>query len=126
MARTDFAILPAECGSTAWASLSTPSRTTCASRTRSNKWWFDVLENGPSSPYASFFDIDWHPPKADLANKVLLPVLGDQFGHALENGQISIAYGNGAFEAAYYDHVFPLAPRTWTTILEPALARLTT
>ena len=91
----------------------------------SNKWWFDVLENGPSSPYASFFDIDWHPPKADLANKVLLPVLGDQFGHALENGQIAIAYRNGAFEAAYHDHVFPLAPRTWTTILEPALARLT-
>jgi (1->4)-alpha-D-glucan 1-alpha-D-glucosylmutase len=92
----------------------------------SNQWWFDVLENGPSSPYASFFDIDWQPPKADLANKVLLPVLGDQFGHALEDGQISIAYGKGAFEAAYHDHVFPLAPRTWTTILEPALARLTT
>jgi (1->4)-alpha-D-glucan 1-alpha-D-glucosylmutase len=92
----------------------------------SNQWWFDVLENGPSSPYASFFDIDWKPPKADLANKVLLPVLGDQFGHVLENGQISIAYGKGAFEAAYYDHVFPLAPRTWTAILEPALARLTT
>jgi (1->4)-alpha-D-glucan 1-alpha-D-glucosylmutase len=91
----------------------------------SNQWWFDVLENGPSSPYASFFDIDWQPPKADLANKVLLPVLGDQFGHVLENGQISIAYRKGAFEAAYYDHVFPLAPRTWTTILEPALARLT-
>jgi (1->4)-alpha-D-glucan 1-alpha-D-glucosylmutase len=91
----------------------------------SNQWWFDVLENGPSSPYASFFDIDWQPPKADLANKVLLPVLGDQFGHVLENGQISIAYGKGAFEVAYFDHVFPLAPRTWTTILEPALARVT-
>jgi (1->4)-alpha-D-glucan 1-alpha-D-glucosylmutase len=90
----------------------------------SNKWWFDVLENGPSSPYACFFDIDWDPPKADLANKVLLPVLGEQFGNALENGQISIAYRNGAFETAYYDHVFPLAPRTWTAILEPALARL--
>ncbi len=91
----------------------------------SNQWWFDVLENGPSSPYASFFDIDWQPPKADLANKVLIPVLGDQFGHALEDGQLSVAYRKGAFEVAYFDHVFPLAPRTWTTILEPALARLT-
>ena len=63
-----------------------------------NKWWFDMLENGPSSPYASFFDIDWQPPKADLANKVLLPVLGDQFGRVLENGEITIAYRNGAFE----------------------------
>ena len=90
----------------------------------SNRWWRDILENGPSSPYAPFFDIDWHPPKADLANKVLLPVLGDQFGRALENQEISVAYKNGAFEAAYRDRIFPLAPRTWTAILEPALARV--
>jgi (1->4)-alpha-D-glucan 1-alpha-D-glucosylmutase len=90
----------------------------------SNQWWRDVLENGPSSPYASFFDIDWQPPKADLANKVLLPVLGDQYGRVLENKEISVAYKNGALEAAYHDHVFPLAPRSWTAILEPALERL--
>src|SRR5262245_66376415 len=42
-----------------------------------NRWWWDVLENGPSSPYAKFFDIDWAPPKEDLANKVRLPMLGD-------------------------------------------------
>jgi (1->4)-alpha-D-glucan 1-alpha-D-glucosylmutase len=90
----------------------------------SNQWWRDVLENGPSSPYASFFDIDWQPPKADLANKVLLPVLGDQYGRVLENKEISVAYKNGVLEAAYHDHVFPLAPRSWTAILEPALERL--
>ncbi|MEO5865092.1 MAG: alpha-amylase family glycosyl hydrolase, partial [Nitrospiraceae bacterium] len=28
-----------------------------------NGWWQDVLENGPSSSYASFFDIDWDPLK---------------------------------------------------------------
>ncbi|MGH7915092.1 MAG: malto-oligosyltrehalose synthase [Candidatus Binataceae bacterium] len=89
-----------------------------------NQWWSDVLENGPSSPYASFFDIDWQPPKADLANKVLLPVLADQFGRVLENGELSIACRNGAFAVAYLGHVFPLAPRTWTTVLETALARL--
>lgn len=90
----------------------------------SNQWWRDILENGPSSPYASFFDIDWQPPKADLANKVLLPVLGDQFGRVLENQEISVVYKNGAFEAAYHDHTFPLAPRSSTAILEPALARM--
>ena len=26
-------------------------------------WWIDVLENGPSSLYADYFDIEWHPPK---------------------------------------------------------------
>ena len=89
-----------------------------------NQWWFDVLENGPSSPFASFFDIDWLPPKADLANKVLLPVLADQFGRVLENGELKIAYRNGAFELSYYDRVFPVAPRSWIKLFEPVLARL--
>ena len=37
-----------------------------------NEWWWDVLENGPSSPFARYFDINWNPPKRDLVNKVLL------------------------------------------------------
>jgi len=89
-----------------------------------NQWWFDVLENGPSSPFASFFDIDWLPPKADLANKVLLPVLADQFGRVLESGELTIAYRNGALELSYYDRVFPVAPRSWIKLFEPVLARL--
>ena len=52
------------------------------------RWWHDVLENGRSSPYARFFDIDWQPPKAELDDKVLLPVLGDQYGRVLEDEQI--------------------------------------
>ena len=34
-----------------------------------NRWWWDVLENGPSSPFARYFDIDWNPPKRDLAEQ---------------------------------------------------------
>lgn len=85
----------------------------------SNRWWSDVLENGPSSPFAKFFDIDWNPPKADLANKVLLPVLGDQYGRVLESQEIRIAYENGTFVAHCYDFTFPIAPRTWIAILQP-------
>ncbi|HTW88592.1 MAG TPA: malto-oligosyltrehalose synthase [Candidatus Binataceae bacterium] len=92
---------------------------------RGNAWWFDVLENGPSSPYASYFDIDWHPPKQDLSDKVLLPVLAAQYGHVLENQEITIIQQAGAFAATYGNMVFPLAPRTWTEILEPAMATLT-
>ena len=55
--------------------------------TSDNHWWNDVLENGRSSPYAAFFDIDWHPPKSELHEKVLLPVLGEQYGRVLENHQ---------------------------------------
>ena len=67
----------------------------------SNLWWWDILENGPSSPFARFFDIDWNPPKADLIDKVLLPMLGDQYGKALENGEIKIIYAGGSFQACY-------------------------
>jgi (1->4)-alpha-D-glucan 1-alpha-D-glucosylmutase len=90
----------------------------------SNRWWFDVLENGPGSPYARFFDIDWDPPKAELVNKVLLPVLGDQYGRVLENQEIRITYQAGAFEANYHELRLPLAPRTWTWMLEPARDRI--
>ncbi|MBZ5495341.1 MAG: malto-oligosyltrehalose synthase [Acidobacteriia bacterium] len=90
----------------------------------SNIWWWDVLENGPSSPYAWFFDIDWNPPKEDLANKVLLPVLGDQYGRVLEDQQITIAWDTNGFSTCFYQTRLPVAPHTWHLILEPALAEL--
>ena len=45
-----------------------------------NRWWMDVLENGPASVYADYFDIDWEPVNPALHRKVLLPVLGDHYG----------------------------------------------
>ena len=82
-----------------------------------NPWWADVLENGPSSWYASCFDIDWAPLKDELANKVLLPILGDQYGRVLENQELTLCYEDGAFFLMYYDHHLPIAPRPSTAIL---------
>jgi (1->4)-alpha-D-glucan 1-alpha-D-glucosylmutase len=90
----------------------------------SNMWWWDVLENGPSSPFARFFDIDWRPPKEELVNKVLLPVLGDQFGRALENRDIQIAFSDSEFQVSVYGAPLPLAPATWIFVLDPAVAKL--
>ncbi len=89
-----------------------------------NRWWWNVLENGPGSPYARFFDIDWRPPKAELADKVLLPFLGEQYGRVLENREILVEFSAGAFVARYYETVLPLAPKSWKVILEPPLERL--
>ncbi|MCA1724657.1 MAG: malto-oligosyltrehalose synthase, partial [Thermomicrobia bacterium] len=83
----------------------------------SNGWWMDVLENGPSSLYATTFDINWHPAKRELANKVLLPILGDQYGGVLESGQLRLSYENGAFFLHYWDTVLPVAPHTYDRIL---------
>jgi (1->4)-alpha-D-glucan 1-alpha-D-glucosylmutase len=90
----------------------------------SNLWWNDVLENGPSSPYAQFFDIDWRPPKPDLAGKALLPMLGAQYGRVLENQEITITYQQGAFFANYYETWLPIAPRSYMQILEPILPEM--
>jgi (1->4)-alpha-D-glucan 1-alpha-D-glucosylmutase len=89
-----------------------------------NRWWQDVLEQGPRSPYAGYFDIDFHPAKVDLKDRVLLPILGDQFGKALETQDIQVRYGSGIFYAQYGEQVLPLGLESWVRILEPALARL--
>ncbi|MGH9611817.1 MAG: malto-oligosyltrehalose synthase [Bryobacteraceae bacterium] len=87
-----------------------------------NHWWLDVLENGPSSIYSRYFDIDWHPPKPELANKVLLPVLGDQYGRVLENQELHVTYEDGAFHVSFYGATLPVAPRAWPHILELTIA----
>src|SRR5438067_8845235 len=89
-----------------------------------NTWWQDVLENGPSSLYAPYFDIDWRPLKTDLHDKVLLPILGDQYGRVLERGELRIHFDGGSFSLTYFDHVFPIAPGTYRYILELALENL--
>src|SRR5262249_43093094 len=89
-----------------------------------NAWWMDVLENGPGSRYALFFDIDWRPVNVALENKVLLPLLEDQYGRVLEDGKIRLAYEAGAFALWYYQHRLPVAPSSYPAILEPAHAAL--
>lgn len=88
---------------------------------RNNKWWMDVLENGPASQFANYFDIDWDPIKEELENKVLLAVLGDQYGRVLERGELRLSYDGGAFFLRYYDFTLPIAPCSYGHILHPAL-----
>ena len=82
-----------------------------------NVWWQDVLENGPSSHYANFFDIDWTPVKPELDNTVLLPILGDQYGIVLENQEIALFYDDGQIFLQYYDNRLPIDPSTWPMVL---------
>src|SRR5262249_24524933 len=80
-------------------------------------WALHVRESGQSSRYADYFDIDWHPVNPDLAAKVLLPVLGEQYGQALDAGRLRLAYHEGEFSLRYHEHQFPIAPRTYRSIL---------
>ena len=87
-----------------------------------NAWWMDVLENGQASIYADYFDIDWHPPDPDLAGKVLVPVLGDHYGHILACGQLVVSFEpeRGAFAVSYDAHRFPIDPGTYPVLLKRA------
>ncbi len=82
-----------------------------------NLWWMDVLENGPASAHAGFFDIDWDPVKKELANKILVPFLGDPYGTALENQDLRLILEEGAFFLAYRALRLPLAPESYVDIL---------
>jgi (1->4)-alpha-D-glucan 1-alpha-D-glucosylmutase len=92
---------------------------------KENPWWTDVLENGPASPFASYFDIAWYDsPRPQLQGRVLLPVLGEPYGRALESGLLRAEFADGAFRLAYLDHRFPIDTRTYGILLAPMLEEL--
>jgi (1->4)-alpha-D-glucan 1-alpha-D-glucosylmutase len=89
-----------------------------------NPWWLDVLENGPASPRAEFFDIDWTPVKPELLHRVLLPVLPDQYGRVLESQQLQLELADGAFHLRYAGSRLPIAPDTYPQVLADRLDAL--
>ncbi|WP_069705766.1 malto-oligosyltrehalose synthase [Burkholderia seminalis] len=88
----------------------------------SNGWWNDVLEWGPASPYAHYFDIDWHPPDPDLDGKVLLPCLGVPYADALAAGDITLGVdpAAGRFFVACPGRRLPVSAATYAEILRLA------
>ncbi|MEX2170223.1 MAG: malto-oligosyltrehalose synthase [Pirellulales bacterium] len=89
---------------------------------RRNRWWWDVLENGAASRYASYFDVDWDADGKN-ANVILLPILEDHYGRVLEAGLFSVTFGAGNFELRYRDHVVPLSPRSMAGLVQHAAVR---
>ena len=68
--------------------------------------------HGPSSTYAGYFDIDWHPLTPELDNRVLLPILQDGYGDTLERGDIRLTFESGEFGIRYFDRELPLDPKS--------------
>lgn len=89
-----------------------------------NPWWMDVLENGPSSTYANFFDIDWRPPDRLLENKVLLPILASSYARTMENRELTLVFEDNGFFIRYMDMRLPVAPKSYAQILSYGLGDL--
>jgi (1->4)-alpha-D-glucan 1-alpha-D-glucosylmutase len=91
-----------------------------------NRWWLDVLENGQASRFADYFDIDWHPVKPELADKILVPVLGDHYGNVLLGGELRLVLDRetGELSVYYHEHRLPLDPATYPRVLQRNLRSL--
>jgi (1->4)-alpha-D-glucan 1-alpha-D-glucosylmutase len=85
-----------------------------------NRYWWDVLENGTNSRYASFFDIDWNSSEERLRDKVLVPILPDQYGRALSAGGVVVARKGAAFTVEAAGQTFPVSPASLSLILGKA------
>ena len=79
-----------------------------------NRALWSVLAEGPDSPYASWFDVDWSAGDGAL----LMPVLGRRIGAVLSSDELRLDQlavgGTGEPQTVlrYYDHVFPVRPGT--------------
>jgi (1->4)-alpha-D-glucan 1-alpha-D-glucosylmutase len=87
---------------------------------KENRFWWDVLENGTSSRYASFFDIDWQPQEERLRDKVLVPILGDQYGRVLQSGGIKVVRRGVKFQVECSGQSLPVSPQSLPVILSRA------
>lgn len=88
----------------------------------SNRWWQDVLECGPFSPHADFFDIEWHDPYFSERPRVLVPILDQQYGVVLEDGRFAVQFNPaaGTLALTYEDLGFPLNPSSYAEIFSGA------
>nr|NIM98540.1 malto-oligosyltrehalose synthase [candidate division Zixibacteria bacterium] len=89
-----------------------------------NQMLMDVLENGESSAYFHFFDIDWNHPSEGMKGRLLAPFLGSFYREALEEGEIKLTYDDTGFALNYYDLVFPLKIESYIRLLTQNLGIL--
>lgn len=89
-----------------------------------NSWWHSVLEWGRRSPVAQAFDIDWNRPGAQ--GKLLVPILGNLYGEALEKGELQLKFDEkeGSFSIWHWEHRLPVCPLSYPVILDSAVVAL--
>jgi (1->4)-alpha-D-glucan 1-alpha-D-glucosylmutase len=74
-----------------------------------NPLWERLLAEGQSGEAARYFDVDWNPPLPGAAGKVIVPVLGKQYGEVLYGGELEVIESGPGYRLRYHDRTFPLS-----------------
>jgi len=79
-----------------------------------NPWLMDLLEKGPQSEYAAFFDSSF---SSDFyRGKIMVPFLGASLTKVIENGEIKLEYRGEKFLLNYYDATYPVNSASYSLI----------
>ena len=92
--------------------------------TQENPWWMDVLENGSASEHAAVFDIEWGHRTPSMQEKIVLPVLGEPYGNALEEQRLQLVLTESGLRVEYYGAQYPIDPGTYHEVLSFRLDNL--
>jgi (1->4)-alpha-D-glucan 1-alpha-D-glucosylmutase len=84
------------------------------SASQHNPWWDHVLQHGPFSEFAEFFDFR-NPPGHRFC--VHLCSLAKPYGAAMEAGELSIEMVQGRPRVKHYENTWPLGPASWGELL---------
>jgi len=89
-----------------------------------NRMLMDVLENGQSSAFLDYFDIDWNHPYEAIRGKVLAPFLGGFYGECLENAEIKLRYDQDGLSVNYFKLKFPIVIESYANVFAHGLGAL--
>jgi len=84
------------------------------SASQHNPWWDHVLQHGPFSKFAEFFD--FRNPQGHRFC-VHLCSLAKPYGAAMEAGELSIEMVQGRPRVKHYENTWPLGPASWGELL---------
>ncbi len=84
----------------------------------SNEWLMDVLEKGPQSLYAPYFDVAWN--SKIYHGRIMVPFLGSSLEDVIKKGELTVAYENQRLVCKYFESAYPLQPKSYATVLQAA------
>ncbi len=86
--------------------------------TPENPWWWDVLEHGRHSRYASVFQIDWTPSDSNPDGRLVLPVVDRPVDEAVRRGVVRLMINDFEVSVACHDLRFPIDVRSYGLLLQ--------